>query len=389
MTETLPQGAEVLEAEWALLLECARPQPDLRRLAERLRAPLDWSSLVAFAEDHGVLGLVAALLVAYNENVIPLEHRDSVRAWRRAQTLFTMNLTVEMFRLFDSFAAAGVEALVIKGPVLSARCYGDPGLRQYGDLDLIVRDKDILRATELMLSLGYEASVPVSAIKAKKVPGEYVFRQSSTKLLVEIHTEGTFRYHPRPLPVEKLFGRQARVKVDPLDVPALSPEDELILICIHGAKHFWERLSYVADVAAFVSMQELDWRRVKLAAEEVCGKRMLHVGLRLAADLLGAPLPENVAAEVRSDSAVGRLAKQIIQWLPAAGSAPPGIFERAMFRIRMRGGIFSGAAYLIRLSFSPTEDDWVEGAENERHWFLDALGRPFRLARKYGNDGKS
>lgn len=389
MTETLPQGAEVLEAEWALLLECARPQPDLRRLAERLRAPLDWSSLVAFAEDHGVLGLVAALLVAYNENVIPLEHRDSVRAWRRAQTLFTMNLTVEMFRLFDSFAAAGVEALVIKGPVLSARCYGDPGLRQYGDLDLIVRDKDILRATELMLSLGYEASVPVSAIKAKKVPGEYVFRQSSTKLLVEIHTEGTFRYHPRPLPVEKLFGRQARVKVDPLDVPALSPEDELILICIHGAKHFWERLSYVADVAAFVSMQELDWRRVKLAAEEVCGKRMLHVGLRLAADLLGAPLPENVAAEVRSDSAVGRLAKQIIQWLPAAGSAPPGIFERAMFRIRMRGGIFSGAAYLIRLSFSPTEEDWVEGAENERHWFLDALGRPFRLARKYGNDGKS
>ncbi len=389
MTETLPQGAEVLEAEWALLLECARPQPDLRRLAERLRAPLDWSSLVAFAEDHGVLGLVAARLVAYNENVIPPEHRDSVRAWRRAQTLFTMNLTVEMFRLFDSFAAAGVEALVIKGPVLSARCYGDPGLRQYGDLDLIVRDKDILRATELMLSLGYEASVPVSAIKAKKVPGEYVFRQSSTKLLVEIHTEGTFRYHPRPLPVEKLFGRQARVKVDPLDVPALSPEDELILICIHGAKHFWERLSYVADVAAFVSRQELDWRRVKLAAEEVCGKRMLHVGLRLAADLLGAPLPENVAAEVRSDSAVGRLAKQIIQWLPAAGSAPPGIFERAMFRIRMRGGIFSGAAYLIRLSFSPTEEDWVEGAENKRHWFLDALGRPFRLARKYGNDGKS
>jgi hypothetical protein len=54
----------------------------------------------------------------------------------------------------------------------------------------------------------------------------------------------------------------------------------------------------------------------------------------------------------------------------------------------MRGGILSGAAYLFRLSFSPTEEDWVEGAENKRHWFLDALGRPFRLARKYGNDGK-
>jgi len=111
--------------------------------------------------------------------------------------------------------------------------------------------------------------------------------------------------------------------------------------------------------------------------------------LRLAAEVLGAPLPEKIAELARSDRAIGPLAGRIVQWLPAAGSAPPGIFERAMFRMRMRGGIFSAIAYLFRLSFSPTEEDWVEGAENKRHWLLDALGRPFRLARKYGNDGKS
>lgn len=388
MTETLPPGAEVLEAEWALLLECAKPQPDPQRLDELLRAPIKWASLIAFGEIHSVLGLTAARLINYDENVIPADSRESLRAWRRAFTLFTMNLTAEMFRLFDSFAAAGVAALVIKGPVLSARCYGDPGLRQYGDLDLIVRDKDIQHSTELMIRLGYEPVVPLTAIHAKKIPGEYVFRQSSTKLLVEFHTELTFRYHPRPLPVERLFERQARVNIDSHQVPALSPEDELILICIHGAKHFWEQLSYIADVAAFVSRQELDWARVQSAAEEVGGERMLYLGLRLAADLLKAPLPENVGVLVRSDRTVGRLAGQILRWLPAAGSAPPGIFERAVFRMRMRGGFFPGLAYLFRLSFSPTEEDWVEGAENKRHWFLDALGRPFRLARKYGNDGK-
>ena len=389
MTEALPQGAEVLEPEWELLLECAKPQLDRQRMAERLRAPLKWASLIALAEDHSVLGLTAARLANYDENAVSLEIRESLRAWRRAYTLFTMNLTAEMFRLFDGFAASGVEALVIKGPVLSARCYGDPGLRQYGDLDLIVRDKDIQRSTELMISLGYEPSVPLTAIRARKIPGEYVFRQSSTKLLVEFHTELTFRYHPRQLPLEDLFKRQARVNIDSHKVPALSPEDELILICIHGAKHFWEQLSYIADVAAFVSRQELDWERVMAAAAEVGGERMLYVGLRLAADVLNAPLSENVGAVVRSDRAVGRLARQIMRWLPEAGSAPPGIFERAMFRMRMRGGIFSGVAYLFRLSLSPTEEDWVAGAENKRHWFLDALGRPFRLARKYGNDGKS
>jgi hypothetical protein len=324
-------------------------------------------------------------LANYGEKSVPLEQRDNLRARHRSYALFTMNLTAEMFRLFDSFAAVGIEALVIKGPVLSARCYGDPGLRQYGDLDLIVRDVDILRATELMICLGYEASVPLTAIRARKIPGEYVFRQSATKLLVEFHTERTFRYHPRPSPLEKLFQRQTRVTIDAHEIPALSPEDELVLICIHGAKHFWEQLSYIADVAAFVSEQELDWGRVMSAADEVAAERMLYVGLRLAADVLVAALPENVLQTVRSDRSAAILAGQVKRWLPTAGSAPPGIIERAIFRMRMRGGVFSGAAYLFRLSFSPTEEDWQEGAEHKRHWFLDALGRPFRLARKYGD----
>jgi hypothetical protein len=381
-------GVGSFGAEWALLLECARANPDSQRLREQLRGPVNWPFLLKLAEEHCVLGLLATRLRGRGEAPAPPEIFKELRERQRAQALFTLRVTAEMFRLLDRFAAAGVEALVIKGPVLSVRCYGDPGLRHYGDLDLIVRDRDILRSTELMLSLEYEPSVPLAAIQAKKIPGEYVFRQTSTKLLVEFHTELTFRYHPRPLPLENLFARQARVNIDSHLVPALSPEDELALICIHGAKHFWEQLSYIADVAAFVTVQELDWARVLAAAEEVGGERMLHLGLRLAADVLGAPLPEKIAELARSDRAIGPLAGRIVQWLPAAGSAPPGIFERAMFRMRTRGGIFSAIAYLFRLSFSPTEEDWVEGAENKRHWLLDALGRPFRLARKYGNDGK-
>lgn len=319
---------------------------------------------------------------------MPPQSLEELRTWRRNQALFTLNLTAEMFRLLQSLTAAGIEAVVIKGPVLSMRCYGDPGLRQYGDLDLIVRDRDILRTTELLAGLEYEPRIPIGAIRSRKIPGEYVFRQTRSKLLVEFHTELTFRYHPRPLPLESLFRRRVQVAFDGNAVPALSLEDELVLICVHGAKHFWERLIYVADVAAFVCQQHLDWDRAMSAAQEVGAQRMLYAGLGLAAAVLQTPLPEKIAPLVRSDQAVALLTRQISRWLPAAGSAPPGILERALFRMRMRGGILSGLAYLLRLSVSPTEEDWVAGEESKRHWFLDALGRPFRLARKYGRDGK-
>jgi hypothetical protein len=371
------------------VVECAKAQVDAARLMACLRAPLDWSALIALAEDHGTLGLTAARFANHEQTGIPAENAEEIRAWRRNQALFTLNLTAEMLRLFQSFGSAGIEALVIKGPALSVRCYGDPGLRQYGDLDLIVRDRDILRTTELMTGLGYEPRIPISAIQSKKIPGEYVFRQTRSKLLVEFHTELTFRYHPRPLPLESLFQRQVRVEFDGNAVPALSLEDELVLICVHGAKHFWERLIYIADVAAFVCRQQLDWDRAQSAAREVGAERMLYAGLVLAALVLEAPLPEQIAPSVRADKAVAALTRQVMRWLPAAGSAPPGIMERALFRMRMRGGILSSIPYLIRLSVSPTEEDWVAGEESKRHWLLDALGRPLRLARKYGRDGKT
>jgi Uncharacterised nucleotidyltransferase len=378
-----------LSAEWRALLECASPNIVNSGLNELFHKPLDWSRLLMLAEEQGVLPLLAKRLGELDQATVPSEIRGQLRDAARAQTLFTLSLTAELFRVLDRFAALGIEVLLTKGPVLSARCYGDPGLRQYTDLDLVVRDDDVLRATKAMIALDYEPEVPLKAIEAKKVPGEYVFLQSGTKLLVEFHTERTFRYHPKSLSVEKLFERQARVPFDGRDVPALSTEDELILICIHGAKHFWERLMWIADVSALVSKQAIDWDRATLAAREVQAERMLHIGLLLATDVLSANLPIQVADELRSDAAAESVAKQIAGRLPVVDAEPFGLLGRARFRIRMGGGFLPGLAYLLRLSLSPTEEDWVAGAEEKRPRMLDAISRPFRLARKYGRDGKS
>ena len=116
---------------------------------------------------------------------------------------------------------------------------------------------------------------------------------------------------------------------------------------------------------------------------------MLNTGLRLASDLLQARLPGKVQAMVKADRVAARLAEQSSKWLPAAGYAPPGLFERAAFRLRMRGGFLSAPAYLLRLSLSPTEEDWNEAGQAKGHWLPDAVRRPFRLARKYGRRGNS
>src|ERR1700721_790903 len=159
----------------------------------------------------------------------------------------------EFYRILDRLAGQGIPVMVTKGPVLAQRCYSFSFARQYTDLDFVLRDADVLRATETLISLGYDAKVPPSAIRAGRPAGEYAFTQLATKLLVELHTEKTFRYYPQLLSVDELLSRKATVRLGEQDIPALSVEDELLLISIHGAKHFWERLLWITDVAALIT----------------------------------------------------------------------------------------------------------------------------------------
>ena len=381
-------GAPSFRNEWAALLACASPACDLGQLTALLGS-VDGVRLLALAEEHGVDGHLAAYLRDSAEALVPPEIRQTLTERMRAQNFFTLRLNAELFEVLARFSAEGIGALVIKGPVLAVRAYGDPAIRNYGDLDLLVRQRDIRRATELMSARGFLPAVPLSAIDAGKIPGQYLFSKPDSKLIVELHNDFTLRYFPRRLPLETVFARQVSVRVDAHDIPALSVEDELVLICIHGAKHFWERLMWIADVAALVFRQTgIDWDLVRDSARGVEAERMLHTGLRLASDLLKVQLPATVQAAVEADVRAARLAEQCANWLPAAGNSPHGLIERAAFRLRMRGGLTAAPAYLFRLSFSPTEEDWKNDKEGAPRKFLDVVGRPFRLARKYGRTGK-
>jgi hypothetical protein len=375
--------------EWAVLRACVSPWRDEERLRNSFLG-VDWPRLLLLAEEHGVPGQLAACLNNDGAPAVPPEIQQSLLERRREQNFLTLRLTAELFRLLELFGKQGISALVIKGPVLAAQAYADPSVRTYGDLDLLVRQRDIRRATELMTTSGYQAVVPLSAVDAGKIPGQYLFSKPDSTLLVELHNDFTLRYFPRPLPIEDFFARQIRVRLDAHEVPAPCLEDELVLICVHGAKHFWERLSWIADVAGLVSRQtSIDWECAASSARAVQAEHLLHTGLLLAMDVLKAGLPKEIASRVRNDDLAAKLVERVLCWLPAAGYAPPELFQRAAFRLRMRGGFLAAPAYLLRLALSPTEEDWQADGKISNSRFLDALRRPFRLARKYSRKSES
>ncbi|MBZ5540928.1 MAG: nucleotidyltransferase family protein [Acidobacteriia bacterium] len=372
-------------AEWELLRLCAAPQCDLARIRELVQHATGGPAFLARAREHGVLPLLARALheAAALADLSP-GVRQSLLQSRRAHLLFTLFMSAELFLLSGRFAAEGIESVAVKGPVLAAQAFGDASLRQYSDLDFLVHHRDIPRAARIMQDCGFASEIPFAAAAAGKIPGQFLFLGERTHAVVELHTERTLRYFPRPLPLDSFFARRTSIALDGRGVLALSPEDTLVFLCVHGSKHFWDRLMWIADVAGLLARQPaLDWARVFAVARATRTERMLHLGLRLAGDVLAAELPPAVAAEVRADAMAGRLAAEICGHLPCAEQAPRGAPQRARIRMQMCGGALRSTRYLLRLAFTPTEEDWAAPQRKKIAGWLGPLLRPLRLARKY------
>ena len=384
MTRRTSCGAS---SEWEILLACAAPDSNPRSVPKQINKLIQSDELLCLAERHGVLPLLARR-VEQSETLAALmseEVRRRLREKRRALMLSTLSLTAELFRLTERFEEAGIEAVVVKGPTLAVQAYGDASLRQYSDLDFVMPHEAVLRAMDVMRAAGFVTQISPQVAEAGRVPGQFLFLDGGRNLIVELHTERTLRYFPRPLPLNDFFARRVRIPLDGREVPVFSPEDTLSFICVHGSKHLWERLRWIADVAALISRQKcFDWPRAVATARETGTERMVHLGLRLAMDLLNAPLPREIRAEVLADGAAGRLAEAVLHWLPSEEEVERGLFERACFRVQIRGDFLRGLRYLLRLALAPTEEDWGNNTPAARvaRW-TEAARRPLRLARKY------
>src|SRR5260370_7213045 len=118
-------GAASFGHERHAMLECASPARDHQRLGGLLRAA-DWARLLVLAEEHGVAGHLAASLRDLEENLVPLEIRQTLVDRQRAHVFLTLKLTAELFPLLELFPSDALRALVVTGPVLPVRAYAHP-----------------------------------------------------------------------------------------------------------------------------------------------------------------------------------------------------------------------------------------------------------------------
>jgi Uncharacterised nucleotidyltransferase len=385
---------QLVSPEKQLLVACARTKvepPIARQIRELCAAPLDWEFAVNESAVNSILPLVTRNISAVAADIAPAKDLERLTKGARANALRCLSLTAELIKITDLLRASGVQAMPYKGPVLAVGAYGDVTLREFEDLDVIVRQRDMAKIDEVVKNLGYRPNHPwvfQAGAASAIVPGEYDYRDESRGMIVEFHTESTLRHFPVRPDLEEMSKRLVAVAISGHEIPTFCPEDLLVLLCVHGSKDFWERISWIADVAEFLrSHPRLDWDATLRQADSLRAGRMVNLGLGLASGMLGGALPPEIAARVRRDSMAQAVASDISNRHRIREAPERGAGERFRYRRRMVAGGLAGWRYSVRLSTQPADEDSAAMRLPRALWPLYPLLRPFRLLRQYRPSG--
>jgi hypothetical protein len=373
--------------EERLLLECARApvHPAPRPLPPLPAGPAE-ERFLALARRNGLLPLAHRLLGGWME--LPAGLRAVLSAAQGANARRALALAAELRRLVAALEGAGVPAAAYKGPALAVRAYGSLAVREYADLDLLVAPEDLPAAAALLEARGYLPAhrfPPRAEAAFRRWDGDYPFAHAETGELVELHTRVSSRRFGVELPTRDLLARARPVPLGGGEVPALADDDLFLALALHGAKHRWSRLEWVASLGALAVRAGLDLEAAAARAEAAGGRRVLLLGLRLLRDALALPLPAPLDRAVDREPEVAALAAESVE-LWRAAEPPEGETTAANLRynLRLREGARERLRYAARWLLVPSPEDWGWVRLPEPLSPLYAALRPLRLAARYG-----
>lgn len=407
MTETVlsvvdanapPSGASLRSPNgFDLLCASCNPHPGSEQIAcienHNWNAPnFDWDEFLKAAEHHGVLALVAKNVTSQARH-LPSPIQQSLRSTYAGSLRRNLWFAGELMRILHYFAQKQVLALPYKGPVLAQAAYGDLALRTFSDLDLLIAPRDFDRARQALAEIEYVPSqelTPAIERFSLRTGYERSFDGRAGKNILELQWSLLPYFYAVDLQsagfqFNDLMARSTRIALDAgsseSTVPNLSPEDSLIVLCLHAAKHLWSRLIWVVDIAQTSRTPGLDLGQVISRVQSLGIERILGVSLWLAKNLLGTPMPQSGHA-LLSDDRVRALGKEYASRLGAAATYDFESPEYFRHILKLRERSTDQLRYLWRLATTPGLGDLSAVKLPEAMFPLYRAMRAARLLRK-------
>jgi hypothetical protein len=379
--------------EQELLLCCARTQFSdsySDRVEQLARHGLSWKTVIDLSETHKLTQLLYQNLRTSCPGVAPADVMRQLNDIYASQAQFILYLTGELVSLVKSFSALEIPILPYKGPVLANQIYGNLVLRPCVDLDVLVRTDDIPRAKSLLQEKGYLLTwpeIPLNNAQEKlhiQTKYNYQLVHPDKQVTLELHWGVSPNYFSFPSNIGWLWQDLKTIKLGGLDLLAFPIEKLLLILCVHGGNHLWDRIGWICDISELISHHStLDWDSAFKYAADFGVRRLLLTGLSLANQLLDAAIPDEIHKRIEADAQVKWLTQNMVNRFASFRWSGSSFLDIPVYHLRTRERFRDKLNYCLQIA-TPTIKDLSFVALPEGLSFFYYLLRPVRLAVEYG-----
>ncbi len=356
----------------------ARPE----HLHALLRADVDWSELVRLARGHAVAPVCHENLSRLGRTLVPATVMDQLDRFRLSNARTVLRLTHELGELLDILGNAGIPAIPFKGPVLAADLYGDIALRQFGDLDILVRKSDFWDTIRLLTSRGFVPEAAFSPLQQKFYLRDNcaLYLSFPSQRFLDLQWQFAPDFNPVRFDMDDIFRRAVTRNLEGRPVPALPDVENLLYLAFHGSLHAWARLSYLVDMARLIESRDWSWPELLRKAEQAGMKLMFLVGLGLCSEALAMPLDPLPKQEIERSRSIRRQRESALARLARNRGAQPGTLRTTVIRLTLLDSLAGQLSYAVRRAVVPSPADWAFASIPDRWYPLYYAVRPVRLS---------
>jgi len=267
-------------------------------------ATWDWRAFARLCDYHDVGSFIYCRLRGQTGITFPPGLLEHLRVRFLEASVHNYHLAQKLIELTSLLEENEIPVLAYKGPALAMIAYGDLALRQYQDLDLVIRPEHLLKAVELMTRCGFEIAADWWNPSRPEDPRyvaryhEIAFRAPDRSYFVDLHWQlAPHQAQAFRLDVDMLWNRAASLKLLQSDISTLCREDLFLALCCHGTVHRWGRLKWLLDIAELLRGAEtLNWLRIEeMTRNRPLARASATLALGLAHDLLDLVVPAQAA----------------------------------------------------------------------------------------------
>jgi hypothetical protein len=294
--EQMKPGGAIYSPEFELVLACLRwPQEavDGDRVRSLAQQPIHWPHLLEIVDHHKVAPLFSRNLDRFAPGYMPDEQAAALHARVVANARICLQRTGHLIALHRLLREQQIDLRIFKGIPLAMAAFHDPTLRDAGDIDLLVAEKDIFKAGEILQSQGYVRFEPQARLTPRRLRSylahqkDFSYEQPADGMVIDLHWR-LFR--------NSLLPANARIEEVGEDwihfgserIPTLPPLRLLLYLCVHGALDGWLRLKWLTDIGALLhTMTPEQITAAAMAAAEQQALPQFSAAILLCQDLLG------------------------------------------------------------------------------------------------------